>query len=347
MAEADFKHRVEERINQGLLGQWYVVARSADLPQDKPLAVKALGRRLVLWRSQDGVNCIEDNCPHRGAPLSRGEILEGHIACRYHGLVINGEGRILQVPAMPECSLEGRKALVSYETREACDAVFAYFPSLEQPEPYGFELPYELEDPEYAHFLVTAPWDCSYRYALDNIADPMHGCYLHADSFTLAYGAKQDLMEIEETQDGFVISRVGQRGANFDWTEIITNKAAMYCRLDIPYPEAGGPGGPMRILTFVTPVNDNNCRIFFWRTRKVSGVARESWRFLYRATLEPRHWHVLEQDREMLGAMPPKARKREMLYQHDIGVSRLRRILISRAKAQIEREDASALQAAG
>jgi hypothetical protein len=27
---------------------------------------------------------------------------------------------------------------------------------------------------------------------------------------------------------------------------------------------------------------------------------RDTWRFLYRTKLEPRHWHVLEQDREML-----------------------------------------------
>jgi hypothetical protein len=103
----------------------------------------------------------------------------------------------------------------------------------------------------------------------------------------------------------------------------------------------------MRILTFLTPVDENNCRIFFWRTRKVSGVAREAWRFLYRAKFEPRHWYVLEQDREMLSAMPADARKREMLYQHDIGVSRLRKVLLGRAKAQIEHEDRAALQAAG
>ncbi len=103
----------------------------------------------------------------------------------------------------------------------------------------------------------------------------------------------------------------------------------------------------MRILTFLTPVDENNCRIFFWRTRKVSGVAREAWRFLYRAKFEPRHWYVLEQDREMLSDMPADARKREMLYQHDIGVSRLRKILLGRAKAQIEHEDRAALQAAG
>ena len=72
--------------------------------------------------------------------------------------------------------------------------------------------------------------------------------------------------------------------------------------------------------------------VFFWRFRQVSGIARESWRFLYRATLEPRHWHVLEQDREMLTNIPTDAHKREMLYQHDVGVARMRRMLTQQVK---------------
>ena len=112
----------------------------------------------------------------------------------------------------------------------------------------------------------------------------------------------------------------------------------MYCFLDIPYPPAAGPGGNMRIVGFATPVDATTCKVFFWRLRKVEGVARDAWRFLYRAALEERHWNVLEQDRVMLEGMPDDARKREMLYQHDIGVSRIRQILTRAAKEQIEDE---------
>jgi hypothetical protein len=63
---------------------------------------------------------------------------------------------------------------------------------------------------------------------------------------------------------------------------------------------------------------------------------------MYRARLEARHWHVLEQDREMLVNMPPDARKREMLYQHDVGVARIRQALVNKAKAQIADDAAAA-----
>jgi hypothetical protein len=97
----------------------------------------------------------------------------------------------------------------------------------------------------------------------------------------------------------------------------------------------------MRIVGYVLPVTATTCKVFFWRMRKVEGLARESWRFLYRAKLEANHWAVLEQDRVMLEGMPDDARKREMLYQHDLGISRIRQILTRAAKQQIEAEVAA------
>ena len=44
------KDQIEERLTSGILGQWYVVAKSVQVKRGKPHAVKALGRNLVLWR---------------------------------------------------------------------------------------------------------------------------------------------------------------------------------------------------------------------------------------------------------------------------------------------------------
>ena len=339
--------RIEARVNEGLLGQWYAVAKSVQVQPGRTHPVKALGQKLVLWRDGDGkLACLEDFCPHRGAPLSRGEVKEGLLACRYHGVAIDPTGTIARVPAMPDCSLEGRKAVRTFPVTEAGDAVFVYFASVAQPNPPPIDLPPELTDPEWTGFLCVSPWEANYRYALDNLADPMHGCYLHAQSFTLAYGSKQDIMKLDKTETGFIVSRVHQAGDNFDWTEMVFG-ASTWCRLDLPYPAAAGPGGIFRIIGYVLPVDETHSTVFFWRLRKCDGVARDSWRFLYRALLEERHWNVLEQDREMLSAMPDDARKREMLYQHDVGVSRVRLVLKQMARDQLEAEDAAGARAAG
>jgi phenylpropionate dioxygenase-like ring-hydroxylating dioxygenase large terminal subunit len=340
------EERIEQRINQGLLGHWYVVAKSADLGPATPLAVTRLGRRLVLWRDTSGKpHCVEDYCPHRGAPLSRGMVIDGQLSCRYHGVVVESDGRIARVPAMPDCPLEGRKAVESYAVRELADGIFAYFPSVERPEPTELGPPEELTSDAYTHFLCTATWQGNYRYAFDNLADPMHGCYLHADTFTLAYGSKQDVMKVERIDDGVFISRVTQQGANFDYVHAHIDRPVPFFRVDIPYPIAAGPGGILRIIACTTPIDERNSQIFFWRCRKVVGIEREIWRFMFRAVFEPRHWYVLEQDREMIAAMPDDARRREMLYQHDVGVGAVRRLLAQRARAQVEAEIAA--EAAG
>lgn len=116
MTATDKKSLIEDRVNSGLLGQWYPVAKSVEVKATKPYGTRLLGDKIVLWRDTEGrLRCVEDFCPHRGAPLSYGEIHEGNIGCRYHGVVVNGDGVVVRVPAMPECALEGRKALKSFE----------------------------------------------------------------------------------------------------------------------------------------------------------------------------------------------------------------------------------------
>ena len=165
-------------------------------------------------------------------------------------------------------------------------------------------------------------------------------------TFTLAFGAKQDVMQVEKRDDGFYVARVEQKDVNLDWTHVVVDGTQVYCRLDIPYPAAAGPGGPFRIIGYATPVDEACYDVFFWRFRQVSGIAKQSWRFLYRATLEARHWHVLEQDREMLTNIPADAHKREMLYQHDVGVARMRRMLAQQVKNQLAAEAMSSVRTA-
>ena len=63
---------------------------------------------------------------------------------------------------------------------------------------------------------------------------------------------------------------------NLDWTHVVVDGAQVYCRLDIPYPPAAGPGGPFRIIGYATPVDEHSCMVFFWRFRQVSGIARSA-----------------------------------------------------------------------
>ena len=126
-----------------------------------------------------------------------------------------------------------------------------------------------------------------------------------------------------------------QSGVNFDWVEF-GDTDALWMRLAIPYGPGAGPGGPFGIVGFVTPVDEEYCQVFFWRTRAVLGWQRDVWRFMYKNRLEALHWRVLEQDRVLLENLAPAANQNEHLYQHDIGLVRIRRLLRQKVEQQLQ-----------
>ncbi|HXP94687.1 MAG TPA: aromatic ring-hydroxylating dioxygenase subunit alpha [Candidatus Binatia bacterium] len=329
---------IERVLSRGLLDLWYGLI-PATAVSASPITVHRLGQDLVLWRDSKGtVHVQADRCPHRGARLSLGRVVDDRLTCWYHGVQVDGDGTIVSVPAMPGCPLVGRHGVRTFPSREIAGVVFAYFALHEGEPPSALEPPAEFGDPEWSHFVCSAVWKTNYRYAIENVVDPMHGSYLHADSFTLAYGQKDDVFRIEEKAGGFILERTKQRGVNFDWVEFF-EAGAHWLRLDIPYPQGAGPGGPFRILGTITPIDERSSQIFFWRLRKVSGWERDLWRFLYRDRLEAHHWKVLEQDRAISETLPADARDHETLYQHDLGITRLRKIMRARAKEQIEQHE--------
>ena len=335
MAPPELDNAVEERLNKGLKNSWYPVLPSWAL-HDAPVGITRLCENIVLWRDRDGsINAIEDRCPHRGARLSLGWNLGDRLACWYHGVETNCQGIVVRVPAVEGCPLEGKRGARPYPATEVEGAIFLYFGDELHPEPDALDLPVELTGDAYSSFLCTAVWKCSYRYAVDNVMDPMHGAYLHAVSHSMALGDKQAEMRIKKTSTGLFFGKTGQIGVNFDWVEL-GDTGAIWMRLEIPYQKKYGPGGPFAIVGFVTPMDEGHTQVFFWRVRKVEGWQRNVWRFLYRNRLEGLHWAVLEQDRTVLENMAPNARDREHLYQHDVGLSRVRRMLEKKAREQVE-----------
>jgi len=326
---------VEQLLTYGLRNTWYAACPSRFVTK-QPISLRRFGKKIALWRDNDGqVHALEDHCPHRGAPLSQGVNLGNRIACPYHGVEVNSDGTVAKVPGSPGCKLEGSRATLSFHVREKHDVIFLYASDKNLDSAPDFTFPEELDSPEYSHFLCYNEWKCDWRYALDNVMDPMHGTYLHKQSHSMSEGDNKATFQIRDTDTGFIFEKVGQRSVNFDWSEF-GSTGLNWLRLEIPYPKTGGPGGNFAIIGCVTPINKDLCAVLFWRCRKVEGWLRDTWRFLYRNRLEARHWAVLEQDRVMLEQMEFEANEREGLYQHDIGLVRLRRLLRRLAEEQVE-----------
>lgn len=79
------------------------VAAGADLVPRHVVRSRLLGRRLAIWRADDGfINIWEDRCIHRGMRLSAGINDGAELVCQYHGWrYSNRNGNCTYIPAHP------------------------------------------------------------------------------------------------------------------------------------------------------------------------------------------------------------------------------------------------------
>ncbi len=324
----------DELVAEGVANRWYAVLPSTLLAEGEVKEIRRFGARIAIWRDSSGtVRALEDYCPHRGAPLSAGDVLDDRLRCPYHWVEVRFDGVVTKVPASPGCNLEGSRPTRVYPATEAAGVIFLYKsadPHLEDVPP--LDLPEQLTGDRFSNFLCYVEWAGDWRLIADNVMDPMHGAFLHRQSHSMGEGEMSAEFALSETDDGFVFAKTGQSGVNFDWTEF-GDTGVMWMRLEIPYPPSGGPAKTFGIIGMYTPAANGSTSVFFWRTCEIDGWQRDVWRFLYKNRLEDRHWHVLEQDRALLERMEPDGR--EKLYSHDRGLARLRRYLTGVADEQL------------
>jgi phenylpropionate dioxygenase-like ring-hydroxylating dioxygenase large terminal subunit len=162
----------EDIWSTGILNQWYLVCRSEDVGTT-PVGLTRLNRKIALWRDGSGtVHAIDDFCPHRGAPMSKGVVVENGLACKYHGVVVNGQGVVQVVPPVHDCPMVRQKKNIGYPVQEKFGAIWLYFSDGIDDKVPEMELPPQMTSPEWSGFLFTQVWNCNYRVALDNRLDP-------------------------------------------------------------------------------------------------------------------------------------------------------------------------------
>jgi phenylpropionate dioxygenase-like ring-hydroxylating dioxygenase large terminal subunit len=79
--------------------QWYIAAWSHEVGREL-LERRILGEPLVFYRTEAGAPVALDNrCPHRRYPLSRGRLIGDAIQCGYHGFTYDCAGKCVRIPS--------------------------------------------------------------------------------------------------------------------------------------------------------------------------------------------------------------------------------------------------------
>jgi vanillate O-demethylase monooxygenase subunit len=156
---------------------WYCAGFSTDLPVGSLRAITILGSPLVFFRGKSGVVALEDRCPHRFAPLSKGKLCEGKIACGYHGLQFDEAGKCVVNPHGP---IPPRAAVRAYPAAERFGALWVWMGDTQRAN--------ILTLPNFASTEERPGWSriqgylrvrANYQLVTDNLLDLSHVPFLH------------------------------------------------------------------------------------------------------------------------------------------------------------------------
>jgi phenylpropionate dioxygenase-like ring-hydroxylating dioxygenase large terminal subunit len=190
-----------EKAERALIERlWLPVARSEDVTHDRPTAGRLLDTDLVLVRTSAGLVVADDQCPHRGAALSMGSLVDGELECAYHGWRFRGgDGRCTHVPSLPG-GAPPRTSLVVHRAAERYGFVWGCLgepvvdvPTVRPLEHGSWQIAYGLP-----HDL-----GCGYRQLTENFRDTSHFPFVHRG--TMGPNVQREVPRYEVARDEWTL----------------------------------------------------------------------------------------------------------------------------------------------
>ena len=159
---------------------WYAIVESAELGVGDIVSLVALDRDLVAFRDADGEARVFDaHCPHLGAHLGGGRVVDGTIKCPYHGWHFGADGACVEIP-YGDGRIPARAAVRSYPVDEQNGFVHAWYHAADRPPDYHLPAIGEVDDPDWTD---AHPWHFELVAALQEMAennvDYAHLRYVH------------------------------------------------------------------------------------------------------------------------------------------------------------------------
>ena len=145
---------------------------------------------------------MADTCIHRGGSLSRGKLVDGRLACPYHGWQFDGAGRCTHIPLLRKGGkIPARAKVDSYPVAEKYGIIFAFLG--DQPETERPPL-YEIAEWGMANWrasgLVTFDLHAYFERSIENGLDPVHNEFVHKLQGNIRF--RPDQMSVETDKWG-------------------------------------------------------------------------------------------------------------------------------------------------
>ncbi|MFT3804657.1 MAG: aromatic ring-hydroxylating dioxygenase subunit alpha [Burkholderiaceae bacterium] len=323
---------------------FHPVASTEDLARrdGAAMAVRLLGEDLVVWRDGEGrVRAFADRCPHRGAALSMGRVVDGTIECPYHGWRMRGDGRCVRVPAVPAFEPPAHHRACAYEAREAYGLVWV---ALTEPSALDADArvpPFAAESDDRLRKVTSGPYDVttSAPRIVENFLDMSHFGFVHDDYLGSRDRTEQRPYEVAATPTGFLATGCfawqprssihATGGAMVEYTYEVN---APYTAILTKIPEQGAvglAGFRESIALFVCPIEPERSRVWIRMAMTRSDDPDQALRD-FQDTIFGQDQPVLESQRPRRLPITAQAPVRELSSAADRSATAYRRYLLER-----------------
>ncbi len=263
----------QQQLDTMLSFFWHPVCTTTELAarDDRPLAVRLLGRDLAVSRTASGrLLALTDRCPHRSARLSVGWVDGETVRCAYHGWTFDETGRCTDIPSMPDGPIPERACVASYGATERHGLVWVRLDSRADtviPAHPGCDL--AASEPGAFKVVAGTPytWPTAGPRRVENFVDLAHFAWVHAGTLGRRDEPVPPLPTIERHS--------GEMRFAYDPPDMAVDDTALFGHSEyrMPMPltvsiEFWLAGGAHRHLWMTaSPVDSGSCRTFWTVSR--------------------------------------------------------------------------------
>lgn len=270
-----------------LRNTWYVATLCSEIDRNLK-SVRILDENIVLYRTESGLPvALEDACPHRKLPLSRGLLKGDAVECGYHGLTFDRTGNCFKSPTQGRIP-PGAK-VHSYPIVDRWGFIWIWMGDPDVADEKKILHIDNYDSPQWGHTRADAfTCACNYQYLTDNLLDPSHVAWVHRNSLA-AEGTEDAPLNTELSEDGLIVSRwVYNRAPPPFYAPLLKfdGKCDRLQHYEARYPSiainksvfspagTGGPDNPIQDGTFIsisynflTPIDENTTRYHWFQQR--------------------------------------------------------------------------------
>jgi phenylpropionate dioxygenase-like ring-hydroxylating dioxygenase large terminal subunit len=311
---------------------WYIACEAKRLKRDRPLSVVIGEVPLVLFRDEfNRAVALEDRCPHRSAPLSRGKICGGLIECCYHGWRFDAAGRCRYVPALAEGSrLPDESAKIPAHGVVEKEGFIWICPASEAPSCEPFSIPHFADAAFGRLYLGEIGIKASLLDCLENFLDVCHTRFIHGNLARVGpmiVRKSSNAVEIEYLDEpkpsGLLFRLFTPRAGKMRHTDRFLAPSVVQTEYDF------GNGRKVLSNDIFTPITGQKCQLY---SVTMFNMPLPKW--LFRLLAKSFAKMIIRQDKEILEAVTENScrfkRERRVIVDSDLFFPDVLRILLQK-----------------